>query len=73
VCRASSLKAAESELAKYNFDLVAVFHGNENDNHHLEMGFFILKGIISAFKRVESINDRILCVTLRGSREMHFD
>jgi len=36
------------------------FYGNGNANRHLGTGFFVHKGIISAFKRVEFISERIL-------------
>jgi hypothetical protein len=35
------------------------FYGNGNAEYHLGTGFFICKGIISAVKRVEFINDRM--------------
>jgi hypothetical protein len=42
------------------------FYGNGNAKHHLETGFFVHKGIVSAVKRVEFISDRMSYITLRG-------
>jgi hypothetical protein len=36
-----------------------VLYGNVNANHHLEIGFFVYKGIISEGRRLDFVNDRL--------------
>jgi hypothetical protein len=47
-------------------DYTLFFFGNGHGNDHLGTGFFIHKVIISAFKKVEFIDDRMSYITLRG-------
>jgi exonuclease III len=42
------------------------FYGQGNGDHQLGTGSFVHKRIISAVRRVEFINDRMSCITLRG-------
>jgi hypothetical protein len=47
-------------------DECAFFFGNGNANHHIETDVIVHKGIISAYKRVEFVSDRMSYITLRG-------
>jgi hypothetical protein len=49
------------------------FYGKGNENHALNAGSFLRKGIISAYKTVEFVSDRMsyichICHILRGRR-----
>jgi hypothetical protein len=54
-------KGGSQPVEDYTF-----FSRDGSANHHLEKGFFMHKGIISAGKRVEFISDMMLYVTVRG-------
>jgi hypothetical protein len=41
-------------------------YGQGNGDHQLGTGFFVHKRIVSAFRRVEFISDRMSYITLRG-------
>jgi exonuclease III len=43
-----------------------LFYGNGNDDHHIGIGFFVHKSIISAVKRVEFVSDGMSYIILRG-------
>jgi hypothetical protein len=47
-------------------DNYTLLYRNGNVNHRLGTGFFIRKGIRSAVKRLEFINDRMSYITRRG-------
>jgi hypothetical protein len=79
VCKAGSLKAVASELAKYNVDpwqyqrsdgmsMVTgrQFYSYSSGNGNDNQRCFLRKGIISAITMVEFISDRISHMTLRS-------
>jgi exonuclease III len=43
-----------------------LFYGKGNEKHELGTGFFVRKGIMSAVKRVEFVNNRMSYTILRG-------
>jgi exonuclease III len=45
-------------------DNYTFLYGNGNADHHLGTGFFVYKGIVSSFKRIEFISDRMMYITL---------
>jgi hypothetical protein len=42
------------------------FKGEEKENHKLDTGMYVHERIISAFKRVEFVSDRMSYIKLRG-------
>jgi hypothetical protein len=45
-------------------------YGKENENHELGTGFFVHKRIISAYKGVELVSDRMSYIILRKQSTM---
>jgi hypothetical protein len=72
--RSNSLKTVSRELekAKVRFSGARVahnytfFYGNGNADHHLQTGFFVHKGIISAVQMIEFVTDGLSYIILRG-------
>jgi len=54
------VKDGSQTIENYTF-----FYINGNAHHHLGTGFFVHKGIISAAKMVQFINERMSYITLR--------
>jgi hypothetical protein len=42
------------------------FYEKGTENHKVDIGFFVHKGIMSAVKKVEFVSDRISYIILRG-------
>jgi exonuclease III len=77
LCRVGVIRSVLGELEKYNLDLVGVQEVRwEREGYHTAdtyiffygkgTGYFLHSSIISAVKRVEFVNDRMLYITLKG-------
>jgi hypothetical protein len=67
-------KRHKEELSKYTLDLVrsdgtemdwTFFYGEGNEDHELHTGFFVHERIMSAVKKLESVNEWMLDIIVK--------